>query len=102
MIIIGKKIELDFGIAKALMSIHSDTSLTFTILEKEGIKTDITETVEIKITEIRPQIFMTTWKEINGNTITQIQDYENGIVYSNWTTPNGEFINRTGTLKLVD
>ncbi len=39
---------------------------------------------------------------MNGNTITQIQDYEKGILYSNWTTPGVEFINLTGTLKRVD
>ncbi len=100
--IIGNKFLVDFGMAKAILNIESETSLTFTITEKDGNVADITETVEIKMTEIRPQLFMATWKEVNGNTITQIQDYEKGIVYSNWTTPSGELINLTGTLKLVD
>ena len=62
---------------------------------------NIIETVAISLTELRPQLFMATWKEQNGNTISQVQDYENGIVYSNWTSPGGEFTNRKGTLKQV-
>lgn len=99
--IIGNKFLVDFGMAKAILNIESETSMTFTITEKDGIAADTTETVETKMTEIRPQLFMATWKEVNGNTVTQIQDYEMGIVYSNWTTPGGEFMNLTGTLKPV-
>jgi len=85
--------------AKAILNFQNATLLTFTIIERDGNITNETETVEIKLTEIRPQVFMATWKEINGNTITQIQDFENGIVYSNWTSPSGEFKNIEGTLK---
>ncbi len=45
---------------------------------------------------------MVTCKVANGNKITQIHDYEKGIIYSNWTTLKGEFINAEGTLKLID
>jgi hypothetical protein len=44
---------------------------------------------------------MATWKEKNGNTITQIQDYANEVIYSNWTLPGGEFNNLKGTLKQI-
>jgi hypothetical protein len=52
--------------------------------------------------ELRPQLFQVTWKEENGKTITQVQDYENEIVYSNVTLPNGQFVNLKGTLKQAD
>ena len=97
----GKKYLADFGMAKAILDIQSETSLTFTITQKDGNEVNIIETVAIKLTELRPQLFLVTWKEKNGNTITQVQDYENGVVYSNWTLPGGEFINRKGTLKPV-
>jgi len=97
----GNKYLADFGMAKAILKLESETSLTFTIMQKDGKDVDINETVAIKLTELRPQLFMATWKEKNGNTITQVQDYENGIVYANWTLPTGEFINRKGTLNPV-
>ncbi|MXV53129.1 hypothetical protein GS399_19355 [Pedobacter sp. HMF7647] len=97
--IIGNEFLVEFGMAKARLRIDSETSLTFTILEKDGSKVEISETVETKMTEIRPQLFLVTWQEESGTTVTQIQDYENGEVYSNWTSPSGEFKNVKGTLK---
>jgi hypothetical protein len=83
------------------LDIQSETSFTFTTTQKDGNEVNIIETVAIKLTELRPHLFLVTWKEKNGNTITQVQDYEYGVVYSNWTLPGGEFINRKGTLKPV-
>ncbi|GLU52944.1 MoaF-related domain-containing protein [Dyadobacter frigoris] len=99
--IIGKKFEVDFG-AKAVLDIESQTALTFHITEKNGIKVDESETVEIIITQIRSKLFILTWKEISGNTVTQIQDHKNQIVYMNWTLPNGDFIHAKGTIKPVN
>jgi hypothetical protein len=99
--IIGSKFSADFGMAKAILHIQSETSLSFTTTEKNGKDAHETETVKTKMTELRPQLYMLTWKEKNGNTITQIQDYKNGIIYSNWTSPDGEFTHAKGTLQLV-
>jgi len=98
--IIGNKFAVDFGMAKAILHIQSETSLTFTTTEKNGKETNETETVQTKMTELRPQLYMLTWKEKNGNTITQIQDHENGIIYANWTSPGGEFTHAKGTISV--
>lgn len=90
--------QVDFGMAKASLRFQSDDRLTFTITEKEGKKADITETVIICKTEIRPQLFMVTWKEKSGTTVMQIHDYENEVVYSNWPSTTGEFTNLKGIL----
>jgi hypothetical protein len=99
--IIGNKFLVDFGMAKAILHFQSETTLTFTIIEKDGNEENETETVAIKMTELRPQLYLLTWKEKNGNTVTQVQDYENETVYSNWTLPGGEFNNVKGTIKRV-
>ncbi|PWK15741.1 hypothetical protein LV89_04981 [Arcicella aurantiaca] len=100
--IIGNKYKIDLGMAKATLDIHSDSSLTFTIIEQNGNEVNVSETVKTKIVELRPSLFQVTWKEENGKTITQIQDYENEIIYSNVTLPNGQFINLKGTIKQAD
>ncbi len=97
--ITADKYLVDFGMAKAILNFESETALTFTITEKDGDTVNETETVAVKLTELRPQLYLATWKEKNGNTITLVQDYENGVVYSNWTLPNGEFNNVKGTIK---
>lgn len=99
--IIGKTYAVQFSMAKALLHIASATSLTFTITEKEGEQVNIIETVAIKLTELKPQLYLATWQEKSGTTVTQVQDYENGSVYSNWTSPTGVFTNMKGTLKRV-
>jgi hypothetical protein len=99
--IIGNKFLVTFGMAKAILHFQSETSLTFTILEKDGGEVNVAETVAVKMTELRPQLFMVTWKEESGTTVTQVQDYENEIIYSNWTIPGGEFKNIQGTLKQI-
>ena len=99
--IIGNKVLVTFGMAKAILNFQSATSLTFTILEKDGYAVNTIETVEIKMTELRPQLFMVTWKEESGTTVTQVQDYENEIIYSNWTISGGEFKNMKGTIKQI-
>ena len=75
------------------MSIESETCLSSKIIEKDGKVTDIIviETVAMKMTSLRPLLFMINWKEVNGNTVTQVHDYANEVIYSNWTTPAGEF-----------
>jgi hypothetical protein len=44
---------------------------------------------------------MVTWQEQSGTTVSQVHDYENGIIYSNWTSPGGEFNHAKGTITLV-
>ncbi len=100
--IIGNKFIVDFGMAKSTLHFKTETSLQFQIIEKDGKPADETETVKIKLTELRPNLFMATWKEKNGNTITQVQDHENEIIYSNWTLPNGKFNNVKGTIKPIE
>jgi ABC-type lipoprotein release transport system permease subunit len=99
--IIGNKFLANFGMAKAILNVQSETLLTFIITEKDGKEMNEAETVEIKLTELRPQLYMITWTEKNGNTVTQIQDHGKEVVYNNWTLPGGEFVHANGTLRLV-
>lgn len=101
MTITGKKFEVDFG-AKAVLHIQSETTLSFQIREIDGKPTAESETVEIKITPLRPKLFMLTWKEKNGNTVTQIQDHQKQLVYMNWTWPDGNFVHAQGTIKPIN
>ena len=96
--IVGQKFRVEFEMAKAILYFKSETSMQFTIIEKDGKSCNEEESVEIKLTEIRPDLYVTTWKERNQNTVTQIQDFNQGIVYSNWTSPNGEFNNIQGSI----
>jgi hypothetical protein len=99
--ITGNIFEVDFGMAKAILHIESGSQLTFTITEKRGEKVNVVETVQTKMTELRPQLYLITWREASGTTTTQVHDYENETIYSNWTSREGEFTNLKGTLKRI-
>ncbi len=101
MSITGNKYLVDFGMARATLHIDNETSLTFTITEKEGSAVNTSETVDIKLTELRPELYLLTWQEKSGTTVTQVHDYENNVVYSNWTSTDGVFTNITGTIKQI-
>jgi ketosteroid isomerase-like protein len=100
--IIGHKFMVDFGMAKSILHFKSRNELHFRITEMDGKPTDEAETVSMQLTELRPNLYMATWKEKNGNTITQVQDFEKEIIYSNWTLPNGQFENVKGTIKPIE
>lgn len=61
--ITNKKFLIDFGMAQAILHLHSKTLLTFTIIEKEGKPMNESETVAIELTELRPDLYMATWTE---------------------------------------
>ncbi|MCO5946641.1 hypothetical protein NAF19_07050 [Mucilaginibacter sp. RT5R15] len=44
---------------------------------------------------------MVTWQEQNGTSVSQVHDYEKGIIYSNWTSSGGEFSHAKGTITLI-
>jgi hypothetical protein len=59
------------------------------------------ETVQIAVTPIRPEIFLICWQEADKTTVVHVEDFENGIVYTNITQRGGAFICRRGTLTKV-
>jgi len=99
--IVGSKFRVTFGITQAILHIQSETLINFTITQKDGEVVDTTEAVTVKMTELRPLLYMVTWQESNGTTVTQVHDYEKGTIYSNWTTATGEFKNLQGMLEQI-
>jgi hypothetical protein len=59
---------------------------------------EVAATTEIyQATYIRPGVFMVTWKEADGITVTHVEDFENGIVHASITLPDHTFLNLKGT-----
>jgi len=91
--VVGHKFHADFSVFAVELFFESESKLTYTSL-KSGVK----ETVAIKMTEIRTNVYMVTWQEQDKTTVTHVEDFQNGIVYTNITQPTNEFINLKGTL----
>lgn len=98
----GNKFLADLGAFKAELFFESNDQLTFTIVEGGGPgESGHTESVKIRMAEIRPMVYMVAWKEATGATVTHVEDHENGILYSNATLADGSFYPMTGTIRPI-
>lgn len=82
---------------------ESEERMTFTVVAGGGMVPDgYVETVAITAAEIRPDVFLTSWKEQSGATVTHLDDFERGVVHSRITLPDGTPLALTGTIKPLD
>jgi phenolic acid decarboxylase len=96
----GKSFLADLGAFRSELFFESNEVLIFRIVEGGGPgEQGHTERVNIKIAEVRPNVYMVAWKEATGATVTHIEDHENGILYSNATLPDGNFYTMKGTIR---
>jgi hypothetical protein len=94
---LGHVVQVDFG-NKWDLHFTSLTQMTYT---PAGHPIGDGETVKIAVTPIRPGVFMVTWQEGDGTTVVHVEDYENGVLFTNIGTADHQFFNRKGTLKIV-
>lgn len=97
--IVGHVFEANFG--AMTFHLHFETDSTMTLTKVRGPEAGTKQTLNIKKVEIRPNVYLVYWQEADKITVTDLQDYENQIVYANITTPKNEFLNLKGTLKLI-
>ncbi|WP_284163455.1 hypothetical protein [Frigidibacter sp. SD6-1] len=61
-----------------------------------------TPPVAYKATYIRPGVFLVTWQEADGITVTHVEDFENDTVHSALTLPDTQFFTFTGKWTRLD
>ncbi len=76
-----------------------DASLTLT--EIRGPNAGNKLILKAKVMELRPKLFMVTWQEPNMESVTEIEDYENGVLYANITSPKDHFFTLKATLQMI-
>lgn len=97
--IIGRTFEADFGEKKFTLNYEDIDTLILT--ETEGPQRGRVQRLHVSIVTLRPNLFMVNWQEDTKLTNTDIEDYENGVVYANMTTPSGNFITAKGSLREI-
>ncbi len=94
---IGNKVEVNFGTLSFVLDIIDNKHLSF--IGQDGAA----DSVEYTATEIAKNVFMVYWHEPHfGDNVVHIQDYNQGVVYTNISHPNGEFLHLKGTLKITE
>lgn len=56
------------------------------------------ETVALNLREIREGVYLNSWTEASGATVTHLEDFGNGTLYSN-VTVDGKLDHFTGTIE---
>ena len=63
--------------------------------------TEIDQVVAVELTGVRPNVFIVSWMEDNGNFIVQLQDHENGVVHNHARLADGQVFRAQGTIQPV-
>jgi predicted SnoaL-like aldol condensation-catalyzing enzyme len=95
---VGVEMNVSYPNFEVSLTLHSTTQLTFEIKEGPFART---ETVDIQVAPIGNSIFAVSWQEESGATVTNIQDYDRGLVFSFATLPDGQFLRMTGTIAIT-
>jgi len=89
----GRAYDVDFGEQKFRLEFLSDKELRFTSPDGRN-----TATVPITVTRIRPNVYMVYWSRRPGQHVVHIEDFENGVAWSNIFLPDGTAQRLKGTL----
>ncbi|CDZ61823.1 nuclear transport factor 2 family protein [Neorhizobium galegae] len=98
--LVGRTFKFELGALSVRYTFNSLTEATFLVLSGAGMVEDgYVETVQIDAREVRPNVFVNSWREASGATVSHLEDFENGILLSNVTLPDGRLVRLAGTIK---
>jgi glyoxylase-like metal-dependent hydrolase (beta-lactamase superfamily II) len=93
----GKKMAVSFGETTFELNFHDDKSMSY--IGTAGMFKGMGDDVQYTAVPIRPQVFMVYWHEPKtGSNVVHVQDFENGIVYTNIAQTDGQFLHMQGKL----
>ena|ERR1700730_1164416 len=97
----GHRYLVDFKAFKVELFFASETSLTWTQINKDGSRGD-SETETIRVTPIKDELFLVTWQESDNEAVVHLEDYKNNTIITNITDPNTQSIQIFhGTMTLI-
>lgn len=92
---VGQVMDVSYPTIKVSLTLHSVERLTFEIKEGPFART---ETVDIQVVPLGDGRFAVSWQEQGGATVTNVQDFDRGVVHSFATLPDGRFLRMTGPI----
>lgn len=95
---VGQEMDVTYPNFKVSLTLLSVTQLRFEIKEGPFARTEI---VDIQIVPLGSSIFAVSWQEKDGATVTNVQDYDRGLIHSWATLPSGQFLRMSGTFAIT-
>ena len=96
--LVGRTFDCVFGAFVPRLTFKSTGQLRVQALIG-GAKVD--QVVPVELTGVRPNVFIVSWVEDNGNFIVQLQDHENGVVHNHARLADGQVFRAEGRLQSV-
>lgn len=99
---VGRTFQLDLGDLRVRYSFDSTEQASFVVENGAGLAPDgHTETVSIELVEIRPGVYLNSWVEASGATVSHLEDFETGTVHSN-VSVDGQIHRFSGSITPLD
>ena len=99
---VGKIYQAKFGVLAYHLNFDADgKTMTFTSIGTAKPVAEPEVKVNYTATEVADMVFMVTWTEPDGSTVTHVEDFNNAVVYTNITLPDHTFLNYKGTFTEV-
>lgn len=95
---VGLQMDVSYPEFRVSLTLLSAARLRFEI--KDGTLAR-TETVDIHVVPLGNSLFAVSWQELDGATVTNVQDYDRGLIHSHATLPDGRFLQMTGTIEVT-
>ena len=90
----GLEMDVSYPDFQVSLTLLSTTRLRFEIREGPFARA---EDVDIHVVPLGNSLFAVSWQEQSGATVTNVQDYDRGLVHSSVTLIDGRFLRMTGT-----
>ncbi len=98
---IGRTYRFDMGWLKVRFTFESASQGSFVVEEGGGLAPNgHAETVALDLKEIREGVYLNSWTEASGATVTHVEDFANATVHSN-VTVDGTLYTFVGTITEV-
>lgn len=95
---VGMEFDVSYPSFNVSLVLVSTSRLKFEI--KEGPFARVEE-VAIHVVPLGNSLFAVSWQEKDGATVTNVQDYDRGLIHSHAALPGGEFLRMTGTFAVT-
>lgn len=95
---VGMEMKVSYPDFHVNLTLISETQLKFEIKEGPYARTEL---VDIQMVPLGNSVFAVSWQEKDGATVTNVQNYDRGLVHSWATLPDGKFLRMTGTLTIT-
>lgn len=95
---VGQEMDVSYPNFAVSLTLMSSKQLKFEIKEGPFARTEI---VDIEVRSLGNSVFAVSWQEKDGATVTNIHDFDHGIVHSFATLPDMQFLRMTGTIDIT-